>query len=439
MSYVLPINLRQLKRQAKILYADLQQLAREARPPQLADAQQMVAHLWRHANWHDAERAVSPAPQGCPSNDAGQNNAGLNNAASLIPKEQLARLTTFAISQRAERIHVDGRASSTRVFLRVDGELRPVPAMFGGDVVLRGAPPQTVACWIEQAATELGVCALDCVLIPIVGGWSLVMRLNYPNADIPLDRLGMSTTQLQAVYQALERRSGLITIAGVTGAGKSTTANAIAQEAKRRGIAQILVDEIRDGATLASTLAHVRGGGLAIATVHASSALWTLGRLASPAIGMARDVDPALFSLLVYQDLSVRPCPLCSQGVSHLGEEERGAYEWLATRHRLDLARVQVRGGGCARCVDGHAGRTGVFEVVTPTAAMIREALHGNWSETFAPWLRQSDGKIDSADMRGKRLKDHLLFRALQGEIDGGDQRLTGDLIRRRADAQGHG
>lgn len=251
-------------------------------------------------------------------------------------------------------VHFECEADSLVVRARVAGQLRmvgrfeaalrePVVARLKLLSGLKGAErrlPQDGRLRLAVAGSpEFRVATL-----PTVHGENVVLRVLRPRQRAwPLEELGMSAAQREAVRATLQRPSGLVVVAGATGAGKTTTAYALLREvaARSRKLVTIedpveivsedslqwaidgttrfaealrcllrhdpdviLVGEIRDVETARAAVQAALTGHLVITTVHARGSVGVIARLLN--LGVAPFALAATLRLVVSQHLAER-------------------------------------------------------------------------------------------------------------------------------------
>lgn|GEM_PF-3121741 len=240
--------------------------------------------------------------------------------------------------------------------------------------------------------------------MPQQGGiGKVVYRLQRQSASLEsLEYLEFSDQSRQAIDAAIHAPQGLILITGPTGSGKSTTLYAALAELNRTdtniqtiedpiekqimGISQsavdpqrqatfsgllreilrqdpdvILVGEMRDDETIATSMEAAMTGHLVLSTLHTNNAAEAADRLA------LRATDPYLLAqcltLLQAQRLVRRLCPHCKR-------EARASEGDLAAMRSFGIDAVGPRNfwypssRGCDRCLKGFRGRRVVSEAI---------------------------------------------------------------------------
>lgn len=272
----------------------------------------------------------------------------------------------------------------------------------------------------DPALEQQGRIALELAGTPVVLRWASlatdagpsvclrILRLD-TTADTDLHALGYLPGQVATLLGAREREGGAIVLAGVVGAGKSTTlaalmrgieptrkvitledpveyvignalqnslGGALAESGwpafdaklktiKRSALNDLLIGEIRDIDTGRAFMDLASSGISLYATTHAGAAAMIPERLASDAIGVSRELlaAPGILKLLVYQTLLPRLCLACALpaaqlwGVAARRHEPRDAAYWrgwmaaLTRAFLLDAAVLRVRNpDGCPDC-----------------------------------------------------------------------------------------
>ena len=296
------------------------------------------------------------------------------------------------------------------------------------------------AKFVPQHKLELRVAT-----IPTNGGLEdVVLRLLASATPIPVDMLGLSEANTQALLQAVERPYGMVLCVGPTGSGKTTTLHSVLShinvperkiwtaedpvEISQPGLRQvqvnpkigwdfakalrafmradpdvIMVGEIRDAETAHMAVEASLTGHLVLSTLHTNSAPETVTRLLD--MGM----DPFNFgdSLLAVlaQRLVRRCCPACRTPRLATAEETDellgdymnafGADEappvtreavlagWIA-RNAIDGRLALSRNAGCEKCDhSGFKGRAGVHELMTVTRDIRRLIQNGARAEAL--------------------------------------------------------
>lgn len=313
-------------------------------------------------------------------------------------------------------------------------------------------------------------------------GWAglkVVCRLLFVDADSPTltyEQLGYAPSQIEQLEVASYCQSGLVIFAGVTGSGKTTSLKTFVEthpsngtdafysiedpvEYPLRGVHQIpvqrdlldregsarkygevvaalmradpgcvLMGEVRDMATASSAQQIVETGHTACCTVHAHLISGIVPRLTNSEIGLSRDVltNPNMLSLLVYQALVPMLCQHCCLGLDDL--ETTGKHRahigriTAAMNSRFGLGTETLRfknPDGCPQCNHrGTKGLTVVAEILSPDGEWLALIKQGKDLEALQHYRASSDGRFDSADMTGKTVFEHTLYKALQGQVD---------------------
>jgi type II secretory ATPase GspE/PulE/Tfp pilus assembly ATPase PilB-like protein len=290
---------------------------------------------------------------------------------------------------------------------------------------------------------------------------------------ITFENAGYAPSHLRLLRLAGRAGKGIVLLAGVTSSGKSTslktfieTLPGLAQKAiytvedpieyeiagahqievlrdlgneeeTRRRYAEVMralmrsdpdgvmLGEIRDKLTALFALQIAETGHLAMGTVHAHLVSNIIPRLTNDQIGVSRQAltGPNIINLLVYQALVPRLCPHCALSTPDAIRVDPDAIEIedvLRRRFHLPTGRLRwTRPGGCASCEGrGTRGKTIVAEMLQPDRTWLRHVRHNDDDAALQHYRSRSDRDFGSADMTGKTVFEHALYKALHGEID---------------------
>jgi general secretion pathway protein E len=187
----------------------------------------------------------------------------------------------------------------------------------------------------------------------------------------------------------------------------------------------VMLGEIRDKLTALFALQIAETGHLAMGTVHAHLVSNIIPRLTNDQIGVSRQAltGPNIINLLVYQALVPKVCLVCAVPTSEarvLGDDIREIDDVLRKRFRLSTVTLKwVRPGGCAACEGrGTRGKTVVAEMLQPDRAWLRLVRANDDDGALQHFRSFSNRRFVSADMTGKTVFEHALYKALRGEID---------------------
>jgi type II secretory ATPase GspE/PulE/Tfp pilus assembly ATPase PilB-like protein len=313
--------------------------------------------------------------------EQGIETGGDSDDVSAAADNELVKLVNKIIidayNQGASDIHIEpypGKAR-TEVRLRKDGSLVPyieVPGAYRNAIVAR----IKIMCDLdisEKRKPQDGKIKfkkygpLDIELrvatIPSQGGVEdVVMRILAAGEPIPLDKLGLSPSNLPKLKDTVSKPYGLFFVCGPTGSGKTTTLHSVLGflnspdtkiwtvedpvEITQKGLRQvqvnkkagldfasimksflradpdiIMVGEMRDKETTGTGIEASLTGHLVFATLHTNSAPESIIRLLDMGMDPFNFSD-ALLGILA-QRLAKRLCGKCKQAYTPAGEEVR--------------------------------------------------------------------------------------------------------------------
>ncbi|MCE1193015.1 MAG: Flp pilus assembly complex ATPase component TadA [Acidovorax sp.] len=344
-----------------------------------------------------------------------------------------------AIHHRASDIHIETEPAphNVRVRLRIDGDLTPyleLPAryrfamvarikiMAGMDISEHRKPQDGKIDFARFGGPPV---ELRVVTVPTSRGLEdVVLRLLAGAKPLPLEKIGLSPSNLQALRAVVRKSYGLVLVCGPTGCGKTTTLHSVVRdintagrkiwtaedpiEITQEGLRQvqvnprigwtfaaamrtflradpdvIMIGEMRDEETARIAIEASLTGHLVLSTLHTNSAPESIARLLE--IGL----DPFNFSdsllAILAQRLVRRLCPACRQAqVASPDALTALASQYLesGTGNHPEARQAQVarwrqqygtpegelrlwRAVGCSQC-DGHGyhGRLGIHELM---------------------------------------------------------------------------
>lgn len=320
---------------------------------------------------------------------------------------------------------------------------------------------------------------------PSVGGYEVVVRIlktdQHTSSKPPdLEQLGYTQDQVETLYEALGSSAGGIFIAGITGSGKTTTLSSMLSRLAREGNRKIVAIEdpveyivpgvshlsiqrsmqgsqgsATDNPFSASMMAFLRmdpdigmfgeirdsvSGGMAytaiqtghklLTTVHATSGIGIVARLASPQIGLQRSdiCTPEFFSALVYQTLVPLNCPHCKVPAKEaMNASNLAQYESLFGLNPDTIFCASQ--GGCLHCCppdmaankQGHNGIKGMkvsAEVLVPDNDLWDLMRRNEDLKARQLWRAQQSSRYDQSSMAGKPSWAHTLYDISCGLVD---------------------
>jgi MSHA biogenesis protein MshE len=361
-----------------------------------------------------------------------------------------------AIQVRASDIHIEPQERNLRIRFRIDGMLHVqteadskiasalvlrLKLMSGLDISEKRLPQDgRFNVKVRGNAVDVRISTM-----PTQYGESVVMRLlNQATGLIGLDTLGMPPRVLERLRHAIRRPSGMVLVTGPTGSGKTTTLYAALKEINTTekkiitvedpveyrlpGINQVqvhekinlgfdrvlrsalrqdpdivLVGEMRDQVTAEIGLRAAITGHMVLSTLHTNDAVGTPIRLLD--MGVPRYMVALSLQLVLAQRLMRVVCESCLRPHTLLPREQ----EWLRYElgDQIDRHRY-VEGAGCSHCnATGYLGRTGIYEMLEMSSAVIEAANHDD-PAVFVRVARQQMG--------GETLRRDAVRRVIQGK-----------------------
>lgn len=308
------------------------------------------------------------------------------------------------------------------------------------------------------------------------GGFDVILRVLPIGSDeegvTPLENLGYSSYQVKTLLDISCRPLGALIIAGTTGSGKSTTLKNLLMyinhsrhyrskiytiedppeykiprvsqipvvrregddpnispflaplKATMRGDPDILmIGEIRDFFTGDGLKKATQSGHQVLTTVHATSALGIIERLADFGISASVMGSPEFINGLIYQKLVPILCQECAIPFkdvlvsSHATSEDTELSRRLEKVADLDIHDVKIRNAkGCTKCKGlGIVGRTVCSEIIAPDYNMLGLFREEKMLEAKHYWRSLSDRDPDSENMTGKTVLEHALLKMRRG------------------------
>ncbi len=330
-------------------------------------------------------------------------------------------LLAGAIRCRASDIHIQPREGSTRLALRIEGELTEVALVAETlhakivrrlKVLARLVPYKTDEPQDGRFAIEMPASPVDVrvSVLPTQHGEKVVLRLVRPGAGLlELEELGMGAALERAFKELLREPQGLVVLTGPTGSGKTTTlysalnhlhetrggttniatiedpveielpflsqtqvdrAKGLDFSAGLRAVLRqdpnvLLLGEIRDSETASIAIQAGLTGHLILTSLHADSTAGVFARLID--VGVEPFLVGSSMLACLSQRLVRRLCPRCRRP-ARAGRE---AAARLA-EHGISVDGLEFYSGeGCRACNQtGHAGRTAIFEMLRMTPAL---------------------------------------------------------------------
>jgi MSHA biogenesis protein MshE len=360
-----------------------------------------------------------------------------------------------AAQVRASDIHIEPQEGRLQIRFRIDGvlhlqtesDIKIAPSlalrlklMSDLDISEKRLPQDgRFAVRVKNQRIDVRISTM-----PTQYGESVVMRLlNQGSTQLKLDAIGMPRGLLEKFRAIIQRPNGLVLVTGPTGSGKTTTLycalselNSVEKklitvedpvEYRLAGINQVqvndkidlnfarvlrsalrqdpdivLVGEMRDQETAAIGLRAAMTGHLVLSTLHTNDAVSTPLRLMD--MGVPRYMVGSSLQAVLAQRLVRVICESCTSPYEPTPTER----EWLSLElnDKVDKARY-FHGKGCSHCNGmGYRGRTGVYELLEMTRAVV-DAANDPDPANFL--------KVAGTQMAGETLRRHAVMLVVQG------------------------
>jgi len=361
-----------------------------------------------------------------------------------------------ATQVRASDIHIEPQAERLQIRFRIDGVLHlqtetdikiasslalRLKLMSDLDISEKRLPQDgRFAIKVRQQQIDVRISTM-----PTQYGESVVMRLlNQSGGALKLDSLGMPASMVKKFRDIVNRPNGLVLVTGPTGSGKTTTLyGALAElntlekklitvedpvEYRLPGINQVqvndkidltfarvlrsalrqdpdvvLVGEMRDQETAQIGMRAALTGHLVLSTLHTNDAISTPIRLMD--MGVPRYMVATSLQAVLAQRLVRVICESCAQTYEPKPTEQ----EWLkAELGDTVTARRYLHGRGCSHCNGtGYRGRTGIYELLEMTRAVVDAANHHEPAHFM---------KVAQSEMGGHTLRRHAVALVVNGK-----------------------
>ncbi len=354
----------------------------------------------------------------------------------------LDQILAQAVRMGASDLHFEPLEHSYRIRLRIDGELREMPAPAQAlkdklasrikvlshlDIAEKRLPQdgRMKLPMPEGAALDLRVSTLPTLL-----GEKLVIRILSPDASgLRIDQLGYEEEEQSRLLNAIRQPHGMVLVTGPTGSGKTQSLYACLKvlnapevniatvedpcEIHLPGVNQVhvhekagltfavalraflrqdpdvlMVGEVRDLETADIAIKASQTGHLVLSTLHTNDAPSALTRLRNMGIAPYNLVSSV--ALITAQRLVRRLCPHCKQATTFAPQRLRDA----GLPERFLQGQISTfQPVGCAQCHKGFTGRTGIFQVM-PLSEMMAELILQEASTSAIAQQAQREGVL---------------------------------------------
>ena len=342
----------------------------------------------------------------------------LLHVAEQAPVTQLVNLILIeALKARASDIHIEPFEQRVVVRYRIDGllyERTSPPKHLEAALVSRlkvmakldiaeKRLPQDGSARVRVGEREIDIRVST---IPVAEGERVVLRLlNRSAALLPLTDLGMEQGTLDRFRRVLREPHGVVLVTGPTGSGKTTTLYAALREVDTQRLNVMTIEDpieyqlpsigqiqikSKIGLTFAAGLRHILRqdpdvilvgetrdletaeilvrasltGHLVFSTLHTNDAVGAVIRLGD--MGIEPYLLASAFQAALAQRLVRCLCPDC-RALVPLDDAARTALGPWATR----LEKGVWQPHGCANCLEGYRGRTGIYEFMTAETELL--------------------------------------------------------------------
>ena len=347
---------------------------------------------------------------------------GETNAAFSEQQKHLRDLVMEAVKQSVSDIHIQVRATFTRIRMRQHGELRVFAEWsekLGREIASVAFNKETDHATShfnplvpQDASMPLKIHGKDIRLrlasVPAHGGFDMVMRIlaTGENVSKSLGDLGYTEKQIALIEMAMELPFGAIIVAGPTGSGKTTTLASCMEmvedtvklysiedpvekvveaatqvpvntEKADRSFAMmgraalrmdpdvIILGEMRDEDTANVMVRASITGHLVLTTLHTNRATAIVTRLVDMGISPALLGDSSVLRLLVCQRLIAKVCQSCAVPLRDSEPHKPYMEAWESVLGKEILDKAKARGHGCEKCHHTTVGgRVVVAEVI---------------------------------------------------------------------------
>ena len=360
--------------------------------------------------------AGTPAAREADDLLAGHADAPVANYVNLVLLE--------AVKRGASDIHIEPFANTLTVRYRIDGLLyeqpRPPRHLEGAltarlkvmaklDLAEKRLPQDGVAR-VRVGAREIDVRVSS---VPVAEGERIVLRLLHRESTrYSLNELGIAPAMLAQFRDILREPHGIVLVTGPTGSGKTTTLYATLRELDTahlnvltiedpieyqlpnigqvqvhpkigltfaRGLRHllrqdpdvVLVGETRDLETAEIVVRASLTGHLVFTTLHTNDAVGAVTRMVD--MGIPPYLLAAASRAMLAQRLVRRLCPNCRRETT-LTATDAAVFGQPALAGRPAW---EPSGAGCAECLGGYKGRTGIYELLAVTPPLA-EAIRKN-------------------------------------------------------------
>lgn len=352
-----------------------------------------------------------------------------HNGESGDPVAIVDQLLRAAALRRASDIHFNPSQDGLFVRMRIDGRLEDftrlsidmapsvssrLKILSGLDIAERRAPQDGGFTWrMQQRNASSRRLDVRVATLPVRYGERITLRLLESDLErLSLPATGLSNDDIAAFRGVLSKPQGLVLLTGPTGSGKTTTLYAAIQELlaseplniltvedpieyEIEGVSQaevdsndkvnftkalrsllrhdpdvIMIGEIRDSESLDIAVKAALTGHLVLSTLHTNDAVSAVTRLLD--MGLQPHMIAATLRMSMAQRLVRRLCPNCR--MAYAIPEREAALLGLP-----ELAgRSAFKAKGCLACAGrGYKGRTGIFELMIPSASVLSRIASG--------------------------------------------------------------